>query len=124
MESQSLRMKCLLDCADTKSADDDASRTSSRRRRAAKHRPWFRSQSMCGDTGMIGEEIAHIPSETDQLREQLLRAQRLSSVGTPASSVAHEFNNIQTTVMNSAKLGMRPDSSESSRVQAFEKILK
>ena len=38
---------------------------------------------------MIGEEATSVQSETDQLREQLLRAQRLSSVGTLASSVAH-----------------------------------
>jgi signal transduction histidine kinase len=73
---------------------------------------------------MIGEEAMSIQSETDHLRQQLLRAQRLSSVGTLASSVAHEFNNILTTIINYAKLGLRPDSSEAARVQAFEKILK
>jgi signal transduction histidine kinase len=64
------------------------------------------------------------PSETEQLREQLLRAQRLSSVGTLASSVAHEFNNILTTLINYAKLGQRPDATEATKKQAFEKILK
>src|SRR5205823_13172573 len=73
---------------------------------------------------MISEETLSVQSETEQLREQLLRAQRLSSVGTLASSVAHEFNNILTTIMNYAKLGLRPDCAEASRVQAFEKILK
>jgi signal transduction histidine kinase len=73
---------------------------------------------------MISEDAMSIQSETDQLREQLLRAQRLSSVGTLASSVAHEFNNILTTIINYAKLGMRPDSSEAARLQALEKILK
>jgi signal transduction histidine kinase len=73
---------------------------------------------------MIGEEVLTTPNETEQLREQLLRAQRLSSVGTLASSVAHEFNNILTTIINYAKLGMRPDCSDASRQQAFEKILK
>src|SRR4051794_9847801 len=73
---------------------------------------------------MIGEEIMTAHAETQQLREQLLRAQRLSSVGTLASSVAHEFNNILTTIMNYAKLGLKPDSTEAARVQAFEKILK
>src|SRR5450759_3244328 len=73
---------------------------------------------------MISEEIMPVQTETEQLREQLLRAQRLSSVGTLASSVAHEFNNILTTIMNYAKVGMRPDCSNASRQQAFEKILK
>src|SRR5438132_5441243 len=73
---------------------------------------------------MIGEEVLSVLSETEQLREQLLRAQRLSSVGTLASSVAHEFNNILTTIINYAKLGQRPDCAEASKQQAFEKILK
>src|SRR5438309_9678971 len=72
---------------------------------------------------MISEEIM-VPSETEQLRAQLLRAQRLSSVGTLASSVAHEFNNILTTLINYAKLGLRPDAAEATRLQALEKILK
>ena len=73
---------------------------------------------------MIGEDVLAPNLETEQLREQLLRAQRLSSVGTLASSVAHEFNNILTTIINYAKLGMRPEASEASRIQALEKILK
>src|SRR5262249_21836845 len=77
-----------------------------------------------GGDGMIGEGTMSAHSETEHLREQLLRAQRLSSVGTLASSVAHEFNNILTTIMNYAKLGLKPDCSEANRHQAFEKILK
>jgi signal transduction histidine kinase len=73
---------------------------------------------------MIGEDVLAPRSEADQLREQLLRAQRLSSVGTLASSVAHEFNNILTTIINYAKLGLRPGSDDHARNQAFEKILK
>jgi signal transduction histidine kinase len=73
---------------------------------------------------MIGEDVAAAQHETEQLREQLLRAQRLSSVGTLASSVAHEFNNILTTIINYAKLGIRPTCDEAGRVQALEKILK
>ena len=72
---------------------------------------------------MISDEVM-VPTETEQLREQLLRAQRLSSVGTLASSVAHEFNNILTTLINYAKLGLRPECSDASKQQAFEKILK
>jgi signal transduction histidine kinase len=73
---------------------------------------------------MVGEELMTAPSEADLLRQQLVRAQRLCSVGTLASSVAHEFNNILTTIINYAKLGLRPQSSESSRLEALEKILK
>jgi signal transduction histidine kinase len=64
-----------------------------------------------------------VVNETESLRQQLLQAQRLSSVGALASSVAHEFNNILTTIINYAKLGMR-GKVEPAQKQAFEKILK
>ena len=73
---------------------------------------------------MIGEDVMVPSSEADQLRQQLLQAQRLSSVGALASSVAHEFNNILTTIINYAKLSLRPQSGDPDRVQALEKILK
>ncbi|MGL6073557.1 MAG: sensor histidine kinase [Fimbriiglobus sp.] len=62
-------------------------------------------------------------SETDALKQQLLQAQRLSSVGELASSVAHEFNNILTTIINYAKLGMKAQNAPA-QAQAFEKILR
>jgi signal transduction histidine kinase len=72
---------------------------------------------------MTGEEVLAPVSETEVLRQQLLQAQRLSSVGELASSIAHEFNNILTTIINSAKLGMRnPESAE--KQTAFERIVK
>jgi signal transduction histidine kinase len=73
---------------------------------------------------MIGEDVMVHGTETDQLRQQLLQAQRLSSMGALASSVAHEFNNILTTIINYAKLGLRPASDEKGRIEALEKILK
>lgn len=75
---------------------------------------------------MTSEELlaTAVPSETELLRQQLLRAQRLSSVGTLASSVAHEFNNILTTIINYAKLGLKPATTEASRLQSLEKIHK
>jgi signal transduction histidine kinase len=63
-------------------------------------------------------------AEADQLRQQLLQAQKLSSVGALASSVAHEFNNILTTIINYARLALRSQSDEAARTQALEKILK
>ena len=56
---------------------------------------------------MTGEVVLAPVNEMEILRQQLLQAQRLSSVGELASSIAHEFNNILTTIINSAKLGMR-----------------
>ena len=62
-------------------------------------------------------------SEMDLLRQQLLQAQRLSSVGELASSVAHEFNNILTTIINFAKIGMKGQT-QAAQTQAFEKIVR
>lgn len=73
---------------------------------------------------MTSGELLTAPSETEQLRQQLLQAQRLSSVGALASSVAHEFNNILTTIINYARLGLRAENDLAARTQAFEKILK
>jgi len=72
---------------------------------------------------MTSQDVLSPSSETETLRQQLLQAQRLSSVGALASSVAHEFNNILTTVINYAKLGQKAEDVTSSKI-AFEKILK
>ncbi len=73
------------------------------------------------------EPHAHAPtsptSEADSLRQQLLQAQRLSSVGELASSVAHEFNNVIATITNYAKIGLKGQS-PAAQAQAFEKILR
>jgi signal transduction histidine kinase len=73
---------------------------------------------------MTGEDVMSLNPEADHLRQQLLHAQRLSSVGALASSVAHEFNNILTTIINYAKLGLRSVGDDAARTQALEKILK
>jgi signal transduction histidine kinase len=72
---------------------------------------------------MPSPEMLTAADETEALRQQLLQAQRLSSVGALASSVAHEFNNILTTIINYAKLGLK-GAADPGQKQAFEKILK
>src|SRR4051812_41566721 len=76
------------------------------------------------DLMVPGHSHAEHGNETDQLRQQLLQAQKLSSVGALASSVTHEFNNILTTIINYTRLALRPGQDESARTQALEKILK
>ena len=75
---------------------------------------------------MIGQDVLApaAETETENLRRQLLQAQRLSSVGELASSVAHEFNNILTTIINYAKMGARGQGTPAAQVQSFEKILR
>ena len=69
-----------------------------------------------------GNEIS-TEEELTWLRDQLVRAQRLSTVGTVASSVAHEFNNILTTILNYAKLGQKPNANAASKDYSLEKIV-
>ena len=64
---------------------------------------------------MTSDDVLAPSTETDQLRAQLLQAQRLSSVGALASSVAHEFNNILTTIINYAKMGARSEGDDAGR---------
>src|SRR5262245_12326041 len=93
---------------------------------ATRRRPVRLKASMGRGPRMIGEDVivSGTGSETDQLRQQLLQAQKLSSVGALASSVAHEFNNILTTIINYARMALRPTADEASRLQSLEKILK
>jgi signal transduction histidine kinase len=68
---------------------------------------------------------SHNVTHQDQialLREQLARAQRLSALGELTSTTAHEFNNILTTIINYAKMGLRHHDT-GVRDKAFQKIL-
>lgn len=66
--------------------------------------------------------IAELQQQIQSLQQQLLQAQKMSSVGALASSITHEFNNILTTVINYAKMGVRHKDA-ATRDKAFEKIL-
>jgi signal transduction histidine kinase len=56
------------------------------------------------------------------LKQQLAQAQRLTALGELVSTTTHEFNNVLTTIINYAKLGMRHKDSPT-RDKAFDKIL-
>nr|BAL54043.1 multi-sensor signal transduction histidine kinase [uncultured Planctomycetota bacterium] len=62
-------------------------------------------------------------SQLEQLRQQVLRLQKLSQIGLLTSSITHEFNNLLTTIINFAKLGLQADS-EQERQDALQRILK
>ena len=68
-----------------------------------------------------------MPSElpTDEVtisRAQLEQLQRGASVGAVASSISHEFNNVLTTILNTAKLGATAPDADA-RQRAFDRIL-
>lgn len=73
---------------------------------------------------MFVEDVMVAANDIDALRQQLHQAQRLSSIGAIASSVAHELNNILMVIYNQAKLALRSRASDEDRVEALEKILR
>ena len=66
--------------------------------------------------------VADLEQRLVLLENELMRAQRLSSVGALASSITHEFNNILTTVINYARMGLR-HTDEATRTKSFDRIL-
>lgn len=68
------------------------------------------------------QQLAELKLQVQSLQQQLSQAQKMSTVGALASSITHEFNNILTTVINYAKMGVR-HKDVATRDKAFEKIL-
>ncbi len=67
-------------------------------------------------------DCAELERKLLDLTQQLAQAQKMSTVGALASSMTHEFNNILTTIINYAKLGLRHKDA-ATREKAFDKIL-
>ena len=74
------------------------------------------------DPQALEQEIQRLEGVVADMHDQLLQAQKLGSIGTLASSITHEFNNILTTVINYAKMGVR-HKDDAVRDKAFDKIL-
>jgi signal transduction histidine kinase len=56
------------------------------------------------------------------LKQELMHAQKMASLGELVGTTTHEFNNVLMTIINYAKLGMR-NKDEPSRDKAFDRIL-
>src|ERR1700677_2942456 len=73
------------------------------------------SQGETSSTHSLEEQVAI-------LREQLNQLQKLTALGELVSTTTHEFNNVLTTIINYAKMGMR-HKDQATRDKSFEKIL-
>jgi len=60
--------------------------------------------------------------QVKSLQEELRHARKLSALGELVSTTTHEFNNVLTTIINYAKLGLR-NKDTASRDKALDKIL-
>ena len=60
--------------------------------------------------------------QVEALKGQLASAQRMTALGELVSTTTHEFNNVLTTILNYAKMGLRHKDGPS-RDKCFDKIL-
>jgi signal transduction histidine kinase len=75
-----------------------------------------------GNLERTEHEVERLRAENEELRRQLVQMQKMSAVGSLASSITHEFNNVLTTIINYAKMGLR-HKDVGTREKAFDKIL-
>lgn len=71
---------------------------------------------------MGGTRELTLEEQVSILKERLAQAQKLTALGELSSTTTHEFNNVLTTIINYAKLGLR-HKDLATREKAFEKIL-
>jgi signal transduction histidine kinase len=70
----------------------------------------------------MSDHTLPIERQLELVEEQLRRAQRFAALGELASTTTHEFNNVLTTIINYAKLGLRHKDTPS-RDKSLQKIL-
>ncbi|MBI1901211.1 MAG: sensor histidine kinase [Planctomycetia bacterium] len=63
-----------------------------------------------------------LPEQVRRLHDELARAQRLAALGELLGTTTHEFNNVLTTIINYAKLGLRHKDA-ATREKSFDRIL-
>jgi signal transduction histidine kinase len=68
------------------------------------------------------DESLTLERKLELAQEELRHARKMASLGELVSTTTHEFNNILTTIINYAKLGLR-HTDEASRDKALNKIL-
>jgi signal transduction histidine kinase len=63
-----------------------------------------------------------LEQQNARLIDQLIQAQKLTALGELVSTTTHEFNNVLTSIINYAKLGLR-HKDEATRTKSLQKIL-
>lgn len=68
------------------------------------------------------QRVEELERENAELLRQLVQAQKMTSLGELVSTTTHEFNNVLTTIINYAKIGLR-NKDEATRDKSLQKIL-
>jgi signal transduction histidine kinase len=68
------------------------------------------------------QRVRELEEKNALLLQQLVQAQKLTALGELLGTTTHEFNNVLTTILNYAKLGLR-HKDEATRDKALQKIL-
>jgi signal transduction histidine kinase len=68
------------------------------------------------------DNYSHLQQQVEILKQQLAQAHRLTALGELVGTTTHEFNNVLTTIINYAKMGMRHKDA-ATRDKCLEKIL-
>ncbi|MFI5304085.1 MAG: PAS domain S-box protein [Nitrospiria bacterium] len=74
--------------------------------------------------GKVWVNVKHDITEKRKMEEELLKVQKLESLGILAGGIAHDFNNILTGILGNislAKIGMNPASANFQRLDEAEK---
>ncbi len=69
----------------------------------------------------LEQQVAMLLEQQESLSKQLEESQKMTALGELVSTTTHEFNNVLTTIINYAKLGMRHKDAPT-RDKSFEKI--
>ncbi|HEX3659775.1 MAG TPA: ATP-binding protein [Pirellulales bacterium] len=70
----------------------------------------------------VSHDEPSLQEQITLLKQQLAQAQKMTALGELVSTTTHEFNNVLTTIINYAKLGLRHTDAPT-RQKSFEKIL-
>lgn len=70
----------------------------------------------------VSHDEPSLEEQVALLKQQLAQAQKMTALGELVSTTTHEFNNVLTTIINYAKMGLRHHDA-ATRQKAFEKIL-
>ena len=75
------------------------------------------------DVEQLLEHFERLEAQFEKVREGLMHAHRLTTLGTITSAIAHEYNNILTPVISYAQIALSNQDDQAMLVKALQKAL-